>query len=194
MNRFFNSIKFKMLERKIAKIFEVDKSQFGPLESLAETILTCPKLFIKKDSLLNINKYVTFDLMLVSFSYARYLVGQKFIDAPIAEGELLGYVYAGSNGMYGLTQYDILNSGNFRISVFEKIFNESKNLTDALDKVLEEAVILIAHDFDSCGPKYYGEDSPLTVLPIHIQTQLELETISYLSPMFKALERVISNY
>lgn len=193
MNSFLKSMKFKMIERKLEKTFGIDKRFFGTLESLALSILSCPKVFLPKDSLLRRNKYITFDLMIVSLSYARHLLRSKYADSSAIERTVLVYVYDGSTDIYGISQYEIMNSGIYRISVFDKIFLSTTNIEDALSKVFEEAVILFAHDYNAKYPSSYGEDTPLTILPLNIQTRLEREAYTYLTPLFHSMEKLVYN-
>lgn len=193
MNSFFKSLKFKMIEKRLEKTFGIDRHFFGTLESIALSILSCPKVFLPKDSLLRRNKYITFDFMIVSLSYARHLLRNKYKDSSAIERTVLVYVYDGSTDIYGISQYEIMNTGIYRVSVFDKIFLNAANIEDAMNKLFEEAVILFAHDYNANSPSYYGENTPLTILPINIQTRLERETYAYLTPLLHSMEKIIYN-
>lgn len=189
MRYLINFIKFNILKARLTKLFLVKNTRsLGIIESLALAILVCPKLFLKKRALLLSNKFITFDVLIICYSYACRMLYRNFVLS--AEPILLTLIYRGANKLYKLEESDISDISEDRIKIFNNIFFENEKYEVVIDKALQEAYALFSHDLYTNEPTYYGIDTPLTVLPINVYTNLELEANNYLRYMFLVIDNI----
>ncbi len=131
------------------------------------------------------NKYVLTDAAIISMLYAIYNTATLDVNDQETIPKFIAKIYLGICEMYKIDQESLLSIAESRIDYFEPIIKEQNN-----EKLISETTTLFLHDIANNQFVPFNDNSPLPIMGIEKQVQIELHTIGY----FKGLLPIIEKY
>jgi len=187
-----NYFKYKAAEKKLAKEWGIYTSHWGTAEKIAFSICVYPIFYAGSLELISSNAYAQCDCAILSTVWTIYF--RREIPGVVYNKELekriLQRVMDGIPVMIPVSKEEIESVIKNRLQFFSKFFMGEINMA----AFVEEAEYLLATDIIKNKPVLFSQNTPLPVLPILQQNQLQFETNEYFKTFVSIMSTLIPTF
>lgn len=185
----FEKIKFAIATKRIFKSWGGNPNN----PTINEMIVVTPIMLLssrRKQSSLFSNKYVCADAAIITCAYVvKILKGTGAPDNIISD--LKSKMVSAVQCEFLISKPELQELQKNRFSFFNSLLDEHE---EDISPMIEEASLIFAHDLHHNKYVEYSKDSPLIILGIDKQLQIESETLAYFNIALKLVTDYLKQY
>lgn len=182
----FELYKFKKTAKRLFKLWGSDTENATNAEMIVTTPVAYLALIRKKSSILQ-NKYVCVDAVIISCSFAIYMLKKSYAPQSVID-DIKNKMFSAIKSEYSIGEYELERMQRNRLTFFTDLLFESDGDPRPL---MEEAALVFAHDLHHNMYIEYTKASPLIIMDIDKQMQIEFEAATYFKTTLNAIQRYL---